>query len=87
VGDVSNVVFSNGAVARPSGELLLYYGSSDTRVHVARTTVERMVDYVLYTPEDPLRSGACVDQRTALIRKNLELIGSGRGLPLLSELA
>jgi 4-O-beta-D-mannosyl-D-glucose phosphorylase len=83
VGDVSNVVFSNGAVARSNGELFLYYGSSDTRVHVARTTVERMVDYALHTPEDPLRSRACVDQRSALIRQNLELIGSGRGHPLL----
>jgi 4-O-beta-D-mannosyl-D-glucose phosphorylase len=86
VGDVSNVVFSNGAVARQSGELLLYYGSSDTRVHVARTTVDRMVDYVLHTPEDPLRSRACVEQRTALIRKNLDLIRSGRGHPRLNEL-
>ena len=86
VGDVSNVVFSNGAVARPNGELLVYYGSSDTRVHVARSTVERMVDYVLNTPEDPLRSRACVEQRMALIRKNLELICSGRGHPWLSEL-
>jgi 4-O-beta-D-mannosyl-D-glucose phosphorylase len=86
VGDVSNVVFSNGAVARQSGELLLYYGSSDTRVHVARSTVDRMVDYVLHTPEDPLRSRACVEQRTALIRKNLDFVRSRRGHPRLGEL-
>jgi 4-O-beta-D-mannosyl-D-glucose phosphorylase len=75
IGDVSNVVFSNGAVARADGTLLIYYASSDTRIHVARTTVEKMVDYVTHTPEDPLRSRACVEQRVALIEKNLERLG------------
>lgn len=70
VGDVSNVVFSNGWVARKDGELLIYYASSDTRIHVARTSVERMLDYVMNTPEDPLRSAACVAQRVALIEHN-----------------
>ena len=79
VGDVSNVVFSNGAVARASGEVLLYYGSSDTRVHVATTTVERLLDYVLQTPEDPLRSHACVEQRMALIERNLKLLSRTKG--------
>ncbi len=74
IGDVSNVVFSNGWVARKNGEVLIYYGSSDTRLHVATSTVERLLDYVLNTPEDPLRSYACVEQRYALIEKNLRLM-------------
>lgn len=73
VGDVSNVVFCNGAVARADGSLYIYYGSSDTRTHVAATTVERMLDYVRNTPPDGLRSYACVEQRMALIQKNLAL--------------
>ena len=73
VGDVSNVVFSNGWVARPDGTVLIYYASSDTRCHVATTTVDRLLDYVLHTPEDGLRSAACVQQRSDLIRRNMEL--------------
>lgn len=72
VGDVSNVVFCNAAVARANGDLLIYYASSDTRTHVARTTIDKMLDYAVNTPEDPLRSYACVQQRIALINKNLE---------------
>lgn len=70
VGDVSNVVFSNGMVAKKNGELLIYYASSDTRLHVARTDVERMVDYCRNTPPDARRSYACVQQRLELIRRN-----------------
>jgi 4-O-beta-D-mannosyl-D-glucose phosphorylase len=77
-GDVSNVIFCNGAVARADGELLIYYASSDTRMHVARTTVEKMLDYVLNTPEDPLRSYACVQIRNKLIENNLDLINKGK---------
>ncbi|MEK3752189.1 glycosidase [Paenibacillus sp. FSL E2-8871] len=73
VGDVSNVVFCNGVIARDNGEIYIYYASSDTRIHVATTTVEQMLDYVLNTPEDPLRSHACVEQRIALIDRNLAL--------------
>lgn len=76
VGDVSNVTFSNGWVARPDGQLLLYYASSDTRCHVATSTVERLVDYCRNTPPDPLRSAACVQQRITLIRHNLEFMKS-----------
>ena len=72
VGDVSNVVFTNGAVARENGDVYIYYASSDTRLHVATTTIDRLVDYVFNTPEDPLRSVKCVEQRCAFIRKNLE---------------
>jgi 4-O-beta-D-mannosyl-D-glucose phosphorylase len=71
---VSNVVFCNGAVAFPDGQVLIYYASSDTRVHVARTSVERMIDYVRGTPSEALRSAACVQQRIALIDRNLALI-------------
>ncbi len=74
VGDVSNVVFSNGWVARANGEVFIYYASSDTRMHVATTTIEKLLDYVLNTPEDPLRSHACVQQRYDLIARNLELM-------------
>ncbi|MDQ6421213.1 glycosidase [Paenibacillus sp. LHD-117] len=73
VGDVSNVVFCNGAVSLPGGEVYLYYASSDTRCHVATSTVDRLLDYVMNTPEDPLRTHACVQQRLALIERNLEL--------------
>lgn len=74
IGDVSNVVFSNGWVQRENGEVLIYYASSDTRLHVASSTTERLLEYVLHTPEDPLRSSLCVEQRSALIRKNLEVL-------------
>lgn len=74
VGDVSNVVFTNGAIARDNGEVYLYYASSDTRLHVATTTIEKLVDYVFHTPSDPLRSVECVAQRCDLIKRNLELL-------------
>ncbi len=72
VGDVSNAVFCNGAVMRDDGRVFIYYGSADTRIFVATTTVERLLDYVLHTPEDPLRSCACVRQRDELIGRNLK---------------
>lgn len=75
VGDVSDVVFCNGVVAKADGQVFIYYASSDTRCHVATTTVEKLVDYCLHTPEDPLRSAACVQQRIELIRRNRELKG------------
>jgi 4-O-beta-D-mannosyl-D-glucose phosphorylase len=74
VGDVSNVVFTNGAIARENGEVYLYYASCDTRMHVATTTVEKLEDYVFHTPKDPLRSSDCVMQRCSLIHENLELL-------------
>nr|WP_314461619.1 glycosidase [uncultured Clostridium sp.] len=78
IGDVSNVVFTNGAIVRENGEVYLYYASSDTRIHVAVTTMEKLVDYVFHTPEDPLRSADCVKQRIELINKNKELLEHGR---------
>lgn len=71
VGDVSNVVFSNGWVARPDGTVFIYYGSSDTRMHVATSTVGKLVDYCMHTPEDEYRSAASVNQRVELIKNNL----------------
>ncbi len=74
VGDVSNVVFTNGAIARENGDVYLYYASCDTRMHVATTTLEKLEDYVFHTPKDPLRSSDCVVQRCSLIHENLELL-------------
>ena len=74
VGDVSNVVFSNGLVMKDDGSIFLYYASSDTRLHVATSTVEKLCDWVKNTPEDPLTSRKCVEQRIALIKKNESLL-------------
>lgn len=70
VGDVSNVVFSNGWITDDNGKVYLYYGSSDTRMHVATTKVEKLVDYCINTPEDGLRSATTVETINALIDQN-----------------
>lgn len=72
VGDVSNVLFSNGWIADDNGDLFIYYASSDTRLHVATTTIDKMIDYVINTPEDGLRSNESVRQHIKLIEKNLQ---------------
>lgn len=77
VGDVSNVVFCNGAITNDKGEVFIYYASSDTRIHVAKTTIERLVDYTFHTPEDPLRSLDCAKQRKNLIESNQSLLQKG----------
>ena len=69
--------FTNGAIVK-DGKVYIYYASSDTRVHVAETTVEKLIDYTFNTPSDPLRSVDCVKQRTELIRKNLEILSKAR---------
>ncbi len=74
VGDVSNVVFTNGAVVRDNGQVLIYYASSDTRIHVAETTQKQLEDYVFHTPKDPGRSADCVRQRVEMIRRNKEFL-------------
>lgn len=74
VGDVSNVVFTNGAIEE-NGKVYLYYASSDTRMHVAEMDTERLIDYVFHTPEDALRSVDCVKQRLELIERNLAFLG------------
>ena len=70
VGDVSNVTFSNGWVRLPDDTVLIYYGASDTRCHVARSTVAKLVDWCLHTPEDGLTTRRALDQRLALVRAN-----------------
>ncbi|MDR0784837.1 MAG: glycosidase [Treponema sp.] len=70
VGDVPNVVFANGVIAEENGRLLIYYASSDTRLHVAESTVDRLLDYCFNTPPDTLTSQGSVQQRIALINRN-----------------
>ena len=74
VGDVSNVCFTNGAIAAPDGQVYIYYASSDTRLHVATTDIDRLTDYVFHTPADPGRSVDCVKQRIGFIRQNLDYL-------------
>lgn len=74
VGDVSNVIFCNGAVIGEQGKVFIYYASSDTRCHVATTTLDKLVDYTFNTPADPYRSLDCASQRGDLIERNLELL-------------
>lgn len=71
VGDVSNVVFGNGWILDEEDTVFIYYGSSDTRMHVATTTLDKLLDYVLHTPSDGLRSGATVERLNELIDRNL----------------
>ncbi len=72
IGDVSNVVFSNGWITNDDGTVLIYYASSDTRQHVAISTIDRLLDYVINTPEDGLRSAASVQRLNHLIDNNLK---------------
>ncbi|WP_339238632.1 glycosidase [Paenibacillus sp. FSL R5-0517] len=74
VGDVSNVIFCNGAVVNEKQEVFIYYASSDTRCHVATTTLEKLVDYTFNTPADPYRSLDCASQRGQLIEQNEKLL-------------
>jgi 4-O-beta-D-mannosyl-D-glucose phosphorylase len=71
VGDVSNVAFSNGWILDEDGKVFIYYASSDTRMHVATTTIEKLLDYVINTPADGFRSASSVNNLTQLIDKNL----------------
>jgi 4-O-beta-D-mannosyl-D-glucose phosphorylase len=69
-GDVSNVIFSNGWIADEDGTVYIYYASSDTRLHVAASTVEKLLDYVMHTAPDGLRSAASVGILNELINNN-----------------
>ena len=71
VGDVMNVLFSNGWIADPDGTVYIYYASCDTRLHVAVSSVDRLVDYCLHTEPDGLRTGRSVETLNRLIDKNL----------------
>lgn len=83
VGDVSNVVFSNGWIADDNGNVFIYYASSDTRMHVATTTIGQLVDYVMHTPEDGLHSADSVKSLQKIIDHNRPFIGpdGGIGMP------
>ena len=71
IGDVMNVLFSNGWIADPDGRVFIYYASSDTRMHVATSSVDRLVDYCLNTEPDGLTTGDTVRRLNRLIDKNL----------------
>ena len=73
VGDVSNVLFSNGWIADDDGKVFIYYASSDTRMHVATSTIDKLLDYVLHTPADGYRSATSVESIKALIARNKEI--------------
>ena len=70
VGDVMNVAFANGWIADPDGRVFIYYATADTRMHVATSTIDRLVDYCMNTPEDGLRTAASVETIKHLIAKN-----------------
>ncbi len=70
IGDLISVAFTNGWVKRDDGSVFIYYATCDTRMHVAYSTEDRLVDYCINTPEDGLRSAACVQQRMALVKGN-----------------
>jgi 4-O-beta-D-mannosyl-D-glucose phosphorylase len=74
VNDVSSVVFANGWVVLPDHTVLIYYAGSDTRCYVARSSVDRLVDWCLHTPEDGLTTRRCLEQRQALIQASLAFI-------------
>jgi 4-O-beta-D-mannosyl-D-glucose phosphorylase len=80
VGDVSNVVFSNGWIADEDGTVFIYYASSDTRQHVATTTIDRLLDYVMNTPADGLRSAASVRALNRIIDSNLSFMATQEGI-------
>ncbi|MES2649347.1 MAG: glycosidase [Bacteroidota bacterium] len=69
-GDVSNVVFSNGWIADDDGTVLIYYASSDTRMHVATSTISQLVDYAIHTPADGFRSAESVNTILQLVNQN-----------------
>jgi len=74
VGDVSNVLFCNGWIAEEDGKVFIYYASSDTRMHVATSTVDKLVDYCLNTPADGLTTSASVETLKKQIAKNLTIL-------------
>ena len=70
VGDVSNVVFSNGWIADDDGTVFIYYASSDTRLHVATSTIDKLLDYAMNTPSDGLTTASTTRRLTELIERN-----------------
>jgi 4-O-beta-D-mannosyl-D-glucose phosphorylase len=76
IGDVSNVAFSNGWIADEDGTVFIYYASSDTRMHVATSTIDQLVDYVINTPEDGFRSATSVKTIYNIIEHNKQYLGN-----------
>jgi 4-O-beta-D-mannosyl-D-glucose phosphorylase len=74
-GDVSNVLFSNGWIADDDGTVYIYYASSDTRMHVAVSSADRLVDYCMNTPADRYRSAESVKSLNSIIARNREYLG------------
>lgn len=74
IGDVANVVFSNGWILDDDGRILIYYASSDSRMHVAASSIQQLLDYVKNTPTDSFTSGGQVNTLKKIINKNLDLI-------------
>ena len=72
VGDVSNVLFANGWIADEDGKVFIYYASSDTRMHVATSTIDALLDYCINTKPDGLRTSLSLKNITDLISKNKE---------------
>ena len=68
--DVMNVAFSNGWIADDDGKVFIYYASADTRMHVATSTIDKLIDYCMNTPQDGLTTGASVETIKKLIKKN-----------------
>jgi 4-O-beta-D-mannosyl-D-glucose phosphorylase len=85
VGDVSNVLFSNGWIADDDGTVFIYYASSDTRQHVATTTIDKLLDYLINTPEDGLNSAASVETLNQIIDTNLKDISENTGLGMIEK--
>lgn len=80
IGDVSNVVFSNGWVEDNDGKVYIYYASSDTRMHVAVSSIEQLVDYVKNTPPDGFRSAESVNTILQILQKNETFLGIGKAM-------
>ena len=74
IGDVMNVLFTNGWIVDEDGKVFIYYASSDTRMHVATSTVDRLVDYCMNTPEDGYTTAASVETIKKLVAKNREIL-------------
>jgi 4-O-beta-D-mannosyl-D-glucose phosphorylase len=86
VGDVSNVLFSNGWIADDDGTVFIYYGSSDTRLHVATSSVNLLLDYVMNTPADGLSSAVSLKTLNEIIDKNLKQQNQSSGSASVSVL-
>ncbi|WP_138480379.1 glycoside hydrolase family 130 protein [Dyadobacter bucti] len=82
IGDVSNVVFSNGWVLNEDGTVFIYYASSDTRLHVATSTLDRLLDYVINTPADGFTSASAVTTLKGLINKNQQFLNQSLSLEI-----